>query len=86
LVLLRGGGGSKRIRTGSKVRAEYGAVKDLPLEQGRGGQGKAAAAPLSSTALALPGNLRLFVSHSHLLNPRIHCPPIHHLPTFRKLL
>ncbi|XP_062184560.1 protein pleiotropic regulatory locus 1-like isoform X1 [Phragmites australis] len=45
---------SKRIRTGCKVRAEYGAVKDLPAEQGRG-QGKVPAAP-SSTALTLPAN------------------------------
>ncbi|KAG2548297.1 hypothetical protein PVAP13_9KG159200 [Panicum virgatum] len=43
---------SKRIRTGCKVRAEYGAVKDPPAEQGRG-QGKGTSAP--STALALPG-------------------------------
>jgi hypothetical protein len=46
------------------VRAEYGAVKDLPTEQGRGGQGKAAAAPSSSTALALPGYLRSLSSFS----------------------
>ncbi|KAK8444852.1 hypothetical protein SEVIR_9G214000v4 [Setaria viridis] len=44
---------SKRIRTGCKVRAEYGAVKDLPAEQGRGQGNGTSAAP--STALALPG-------------------------------
>ena len=44
---------SKRIRVSCKVNAEYGAVKDLTPDQGRG-QGKgAAAAP--STALALTG-------------------------------
>ncbi|CAM0880696.1 unnamed protein product [Alopecurus aequalis] len=43
---------SKRIRVSCKVNAEYGAVKDLPTDQGRV-QGKGAAAP--STALALPG-------------------------------
>jgi pleiotropic regulator 1 len=35
-----------------QVNAEYGAVKNLPTDQGRV-QGKGAAAP--STALALPG-------------------------------
>jgi hypothetical protein len=36
----------------SQVNAEYGAVKNLPTDQGRV-QGKGAAAP--SSALALPG-------------------------------
>ncbi|CAN6234340.1 unnamed protein product [Urochloa humidicola] len=45
---------SRRIRTGCKVRAEYGAVEDLAPEQGRGRQGMGPAAP-PSTASALPG-------------------------------
>uniref|UniRef100_A0A453EME2 Uncharacterized protein n=2 Tax=Aegilops tauschii subsp. strangulata TaxID=200361 RepID=A0A453EME2_AEGTS len=43
---------SKRIRVSCKVNAEYGAVKNLPTDQGRA-QGKGAAAP--SNALALLG-------------------------------
>ncbi|KAI4965414.1 hypothetical protein ZWY2020_054652 [Hordeum vulgare] len=43
---------SKQIRVSCKVNAEYGAVKNLPSDQGRA-QGKGAAAP--SNALALLG-------------------------------
>ncbi|KAM0899443.1 hypothetical protein ACQ4PT_021306 [Festuca glaucescens] len=43
---------SKRSRVSCKVSAEYGAVKNLPADQGRA-QGKGAATP--STALALTG-------------------------------